>query len=180
MEDQNNFFELALKSADEKIAHINSEQHTLQSTLNQLLAEKTILLGTRRALLIQLGELSSPSDLAPPITSPAHKNTFKGMGLAAAARKFLTEIGQPQTHAAVVDALLKGNVKTASKRPGNSIRTSMQNHPDWFRWTKLDGDRGYWELVEWPPQGHSPGQLPEQAVEKSPEVPITAPFAIVR
>jgi len=27
----------------------------------------------------------------------------------------------------------------------------MQKHPDWFRWVKLPGDRGQWELVEWPP-----------------------------
>jgi hypothetical protein len=55
---------------------------------------------------------------------------------AAAARKYLFDVGRPQTHTQVVEALLKGNIKIASKHPGNFIRTSMQKHPDWFRWVK--------------------------------------------
>lgn len=154
--ENNNFFELALKAADEKIEVIDSEIATLQSALSKRLSEKTTLLGTRRALLIQLGEIAPGNDLAGPTTWSVSKKTFKGMGQASAARKHLSEIGRPQTHAEVVEALLKGHLKIASKHPGNSIRSSMQKHPEWFRWVKLNGDRGQWELVEWPQQVHQP------------------------
>jgi hypothetical protein len=150
--ENHNFFELALKAADEKIALIDGEIATLQFALSKLLSEKTILLGTRRALLIQLGEIAPGNDLAGPTTGSVSKKPFKGMGQARAARKHLSEIDRPQTHAEVVEALLKGHLKIASKHPGNSIRSSMQKHPEWFRWIKLNGERGQWELIEWPRQ----------------------------
>jgi hypothetical protein len=148
MEKQQDFFALALKQADEEIADIDSRQDSLQTELERMTATKNKLITTRRALLIQVGDL--PVDQSPlPQTSAASKS-FKGMSFAAAARKYLFDVGRPQTHTQVVEALLKGNIKIASKHPGNSIRTSMQKHPDWFRWVKRPGGRGQWELVEWP------------------------------
>lgn len=156
MENQHNFFELALQQADTKLALIDTEHDTLQSALKKLLTEKTILLGTRRALLIQLGEIAPEDHSTAQTTHSPTTKPFKGMGQARAARKYLSEIGRPQTHAEVVEALLKGHLKIASKHPGNSIRSSMQKHPEWFRWAKLNGDRGQWELVEWPQQVQQP------------------------
>lgn len=153
--ENHDFFELALKAADERIAVIDTETATLQSALSKLFTDKTILLGTRRALLIQLGEIAPAHESSGPAFSVS-KKPFKGMGQARAARKHLCEIGRPQTHAEVVEALLRGHLKIASKHPGNSIRSSMQKHPEWFRWVKLNGDRGQWELVEWPHQVQQP------------------------
>jgi hypothetical protein len=149
MEAQDNVFMLALKKADEQIGLIDGEHSSLRLQLERLVTEKTILLTTRRALLIQIGELPPEAQPMPQRTSTSRK-PFKGLSLAAAARKYLFDTGRPQTHAELVEALLKGNVKIASKHPANSIRTSMQKHPDWFRWNKPPGDRGRWELVEWP------------------------------
>jgi len=150
MENQPTIFELALKTVDEMIVEIDTQHNTLQSKLNSLVSDRAVLLGTRKALLVQLGEIAPAKGLVDEPSGLGLKNPFKGMGLAAAARKYLAELGLPRTHAEVVDALLKGNVKIASKHPGNSIRSSMQKHPDWFRWVKPNGDRGHWELIEWP------------------------------
>jgi len=93
MENPQSFFQSALDEADEKIAHIDSETLRMQAELRRKSEEKAILLGTRRALLVQLGKLapekSSPEDNATGIS----KNAFKGMAPAVAARKHLQEIG---------------------------------------------------------------------------------------
>jgi hypothetical protein len=172
MENQHNVFELALQQADTKLALIDTEHDTLQSALKKLLTEKTILLGTRRALLIQLGEIAPEDNSTAQTTHSPTTKPFKGMGQARAARKYLSEIGRPQTHAEVVEALLKGHLKIASKHPGNSIRSSMQKHPEWFRWAKLNGDRGQWELVEWP-------QQVQQPADTSPEDTTVAALSLV-
>ncbi len=169
MENQPNIFDQALKTADERIAVIDTQHNTLQAQLNNLLTERTILLGTRRALLIQLGEIVPQDNSIAQTTPSPTKKPFKGMGQARAARKYLSEIGRPQTHTEVVEALLKGYLKIASKHPGNSIRSSMQKHPEWFRWSKLNGNRGRWELVEWP-------QPVQQPVDTSPNDTNVATF----
>src|SRR5258706_4757838 len=140
MEKEQNFFALAINQADKQIAAIIRQYESLQLQLGSLVGQRTVLIGTRRALLIQEGELSP--DQTPLPQTPALTKSFKGMSLAVAARKYLFDTGRPQTHAEVVNALLKGNIKIASKHPGNSIRSSMQKHPDWFRWVKPNGDRG--------------------------------------
>jgi len=150
VENTDNHFQLALKAADLKIEAIESEHHTLQLTLSKLISDRTVLLSTRKALLIQLGELHPQTNSLPEVNFARSKNHFKGMGQAAAARKHLTEVGHSQTHAEVLEALLKGNFKTHSKRPSDSLRMAMQKRPDWFRWVKRPGDHGRWGLVEWP------------------------------
>ncbi len=150
MENQDSYFQLALREADENIARIDRESARIQTELRRLSTEKVILLGTRKALLIQLGELVPEKASDEEGTSSVSKNAFKGLGSAAAARKYLQEVGQAQTHQQVVDALVKGNAKSGSKRPSDSIRTSMQRRPEWFRWVKRKGSPGCWELVEWP------------------------------
>jgi len=148
MEHQQNFFALALKQADEEITDIDSRHDSLQAELEIMAAKKNKLITTRRALLIQVGDL--PADQSPLPQTSGPTKSFKGMSFAAAARKYLFDVGRPQSHAQVVEALIKGNIKIASKHPGNSIRSSMQKHPDWFRWVKRPNGRGQWELVEWP------------------------------
>lgn len=172
MENEHNFFRLALQQADTRLTHIDAECDTLQSTLKNRLTEKTVLLGTRRALLIQLGELAPEDHSTTQTTASPSTKPFKGMSQARAARKYLSEIGRPQTHAEVVEALLKGHLKIASKHPGNSIRSSMQKHPEWFRWAKRNGERGEWELVEWP-------QQLQQPVDTSPKDTTVAALSLV-
>ena len=174
MDEQNNAFAVALKEADERIAWTDNQCDTLRSQLEQRAAEKTILLGTRHALLIQVGDLPPEHQPLPQTASPS-KRPFKGLSLAAAARKYLFDVGQPQTHAQVVEGLLKGNVKIASKHPATSIRSSMQKRPDWFRWVKEDGDRGRWELVEWPPQSDPPADKTSEATTVTAALPATKP-----
>lgn len=159
MENTDNHFQLALKAADRKIEAIESEHHTLQLTLSKLISDRAVLLSTRKALLIQLGELNPETNSLAEVNFARSKNHFKGMGQAAAARKHLTEVGHSQTHAEVLEALLKGNFKTHSKRPSDSLRMAMQKRPDWFRWVKRPGDHGRWELVEWPTED-SPNTTP--------------------
>jgi hypothetical protein len=148
MEKEQNFFALALNQADEQIATIDRQCESLQGQLDLLTGKKTVLIATRSALLIQEGRLSP--DQTPLPQGPASTKSFKGLSLAAAARKYLFDKGRPQTHAEVLEALLKGKARIASRRPSNSIRSSMQKHPDWFRWVKRPNERGQWELVEWP------------------------------
>jgi hypothetical protein len=169
MEHQQNFFALALKQADAEITDIDSRHDSLQAELDMMAAKKNKLITTRCALLIQVGDL--PADQSPLPQTSVPLKSFKGMSFAAAARKYLFDVGRPQTHAQVVEALIKGNIKIASKHPGNSIRTSMQKHPEWFRWVKRPTDRGQWELVEWPIQD-SPVSVP--MVEK-----VTPTLALV-
>ena len=172
MENQDSFFQLALKEADEKIARIDSESARMQAELRSLSTEKVILLGTRRALLIQLGEIVPEKAPDEEVTSSVAKNAFKGLGSAAAARKYLQEVGHAQTHQQVVDALVKGNVKTGSKRPSDSIRTSMQRRPEWFRWVKRKGSPGCWELVEWPETSEAAAEEPAQTAPIAPALAL--------
>lgn len=152
MESGENVFQLALKEANETLSQVDVEHEVLNSKLKDLTDKKMILLSTRRALQIQVGEVA-PEPLSCTEAIPARtKNHFKGMGMAAAARKHLAEVGHAQSHAEILEALLKGNFKTQSKHPSGSLRTAMQKHPDWFRWVKQYGERGQWELVEWPIQ----------------------------
>jgi hypothetical protein len=170
MEKEQNFFALALIQADEKIAAIDRQCESLKLQLDALVSQKTVLIATRRALLIQEGDLS-PNQIPLPQSSAPTKS-FKGMSLAAAARKYIFDIGAPQTHAEVVGALLKENVRIASKHPGNSIRTSMQKHPDWFRWVKPNGDRGHWELVEWPSTIQQPREPSSETAAAGPNLSL--------
>jgi len=163
VEDEQNCFQLALNAADEAIAAIEGELDRLQAALTKLTSDKSVFLNTRRALLIQLGELTPEISLAPENNSKGSKNHFKGMGMAAAARRHLAEVGRAQTHAEVLEALLKGNFKTQSKHPSGSLRTAMQKRPDWFRWVKRPADRGRWELVEWPIQHNEDPMAPPTA-----------------
>ena len=81
--------------------------------------------------------------------SQVSRNAFKGMAPAQAARKHLLEIGHGMSHATLVKALLRGNVKTGSKHSTDTMRTALHRHKDWFVWKKEKGQRGIWELVEW-------------------------------
>lgn len=150
MESGETVFQLALKETNETISQLDVEHEVLNSKLKDLTNKKTILLSTRRALQIQVGEVA-PEPLSFTDVIPARsKNHFKGMSMAAAARTHLAEVGHAQTHAEILEALLKGNFKTQSKHPSGSLRTAMQKRPDWFRWVKRPNERGQWELVEWP------------------------------
>lgn len=171
MENTDNHFQLALEAADQKIEAIDSEHHTLQSTLSKLISDRAVLLSTRKALLIQLGELTPETHTTAEGNSARSKNHFKGMGQAAAARKHLTEVGHSQTHAEVLEALLKGNFKTHSKRPSDSLRMAMQKRPDWFRWVKRPGDHGRWELVEWPTED-GPNTTPPSSNSEPPTLSL--------
>jgi hypothetical protein len=153
MESGESVFQLALKEANEKLSQVDVEYRVLDSKLKDLTDKQKILLSTRLALQIQVGEVAPPEPLSfAEVISARSKNHFKGMGMAAAARKHLAEVGHAQTHAEILEALLKGNFKTQSKHPSGSLRTAMQKRPDWFRWVKRYGERGQWELVEWPIQ----------------------------
>ena len=81
--------------------------------------------------------------------SQVPRNAFKGMAPAQAARKYLLEIGHGMSHATLVKALLRGNVKTGSKHSTDTMRTALHRHKEWFVWKKEKGQRGIWELVEW-------------------------------
>lgn len=155
MENEQTCFQLALKQTDEKLTAIDREHEALHNTLTKLNADKSVLLNTQKALRIQLGEIP-PQLPSGPDGNAASKNQFKGMGQAAAARKYLAEVGHSKTHAELIDALLKRKFKTQSKRPSDSLRMAMQARPDWFRWIKRPGDRGRWELVEWPVENSNP------------------------
>lgn len=98
------------------------------------------------------------------------RNAFKGMSPAVAARTYLQKVGRPQTHAEVANALLMGSVMSASRRPADSFRTSMQRHPKWFRWTKKNGQVGTWALVEWQLAKDSSSDDANQAPE-TPQAP---------
>jgi hypothetical protein len=164
MESGESIFELALKETIEKLSQVDAEYDALDSKLKDLTDKKTILLSTHRALQIQVGEVAPPETLSfAEVISARSKNHFKGMGMAAAARKHLAEVGRAQTHAEVLEALLKGNFKTQSKHPSGSLRTAMQKRPDWFRWVKRPADRGRWELVEWPIQHYENPMAPTTA-----------------
>jgi len=175
MENAQSFFQSALDEADEKIAHIDSESLRMQGELRRKSEEKTILVGTRKALLIQLGKLAPEKSSLEDNATGVSKNAFKGMAPAVAARKHLQEIGHGLTHAELVEVLLKGNVKTDAKRPSDSIRTSIQRRPEWFRWVKRKGSTGYWELVEWPETGEA-----EAVAEQLADTPaIPPPLSLV-
>ncbi|HBB95573.1 MAG TPA: hypothetical protein DC054_09290 [Blastocatellia bacterium] len=164
MESGESVFQLALKEANEQLSQVDVEYDVLNSKLKDVTDKKTILLSTRLALQIQVGEVAPPEPLSfAQAISARSKNHFKGMGMAAAARKHLAEVGHAQTHAQVLEALLKGNFKTQSKHPSGSLRTAMQKRPDWFRWVKRPADRGRWELVEWPIHDENPMAPPTAA-----------------
>ncbi|MGH9971011.1 MAG: hypothetical protein ACREBG_24910, partial [Pyrinomonadaceae bacterium] len=77
------------------------------------------------------------------------RNSFKDMGVAEAARKYLGFLGRGCTHPELVQALLKGKVRSGAGHPDISFRTALQRRPDSFVWIKEKGSLGRWELTEW-------------------------------
>jgi hypothetical protein len=150
---------LALSEVEREIATVDAEAERITAEVANLAVKKRSLLKTLSGLKELLGQAEPeplPADsgsfneveLASTV-SHVSRNAFRGMGPAAAARKYLRDVGQRQTHAEVVDALLRGNVKSKAKYPSDSFRTAMQRRTDWFVWKKELGQFGYWELVEW-------------------------------
>lgn len=145
-----NAFQLALNQAEQKIAIIDAESARMTAELERLAVEKAVLVGTRKALRKQLGEVIPEEVNDEEGSSIVPRNYFRGIGPAEAARKYLQLLGHGCSHADMVQALLRGKVRSGSKRPADSFRTSIQRRSDWFRWKKEKGKVGKWELVEWP------------------------------
>lgn len=150
---------LALTEVEREIAVVDSEADRLTAGVMKLAVKKRSLLKTLRGLEELLGRVE-PEPLSPmnaslnEIEMPSgaysvSRNAFRYMGPAAAGRKLLRNTGHRLTHAELVDALLRGSVKSKAKYPSDSFRTAMQRRTDWFVWKKEVGHFGCWELVEW-------------------------------
>lgn len=150
---------LALAEVEREIATVDSEAERLTTESTKLAVKKRSLQKTLRGLEELLGRVPPeplPSNTGSfnegevaSSTSLVSRNAFRYMAPAAAARKFLRDVGHRLTHVEVVDALLRGNVKSKAKYPSDSFRTAMLRRSDWFVWKKEPGHFGCWELVEW-------------------------------
>jgi hypothetical protein len=159
MPDEVSLLPLALVEVEREIAAVDSEFETLTTKATTLAVKKGSLQKTQRGLAELLGRVpTEPSPLRIEAldkidlgsgTSLVARNAFRYMGPAAAARKLLRKMGHRMTHPEVVEALFRGNVKSRSKYPSDSIRAAMLRRKDWFVWKKEPGHFGYWELVEW-------------------------------
>jgi hypothetical protein len=156
-------FELALLRTQRDIADTDDEKARLEGEIVRMRSE-IARLDQRRVGFVNLGnELKkrlghevpedarrvSQQDDDDVSVSQVSRNAFKGMAPAQAARKYLLEIGHGMSHATLVKALLRGNVKTGSKHSTDAMRTALHRHKEWFVWKKEKGQRGIWELVEW-------------------------------
>jgi hypothetical protein len=150
---------LALVEVEREIAALNSEVKRLTTEATTLAMKKGSLQKTQRGLAELLGRVSTePSSLKidglnevdlGSGTSLVPRNAFRYLGPAAAALKLLRKMGHQMTHPEVVEALIRGNVKSKSKFPADSFRAAMLRRKEWFVWKKEPGQFGYWELVEW-------------------------------
>jgi hypothetical protein len=150
---------LALAEVEQDIGVVDVEAERLTTKLAELEVKKLSLQKTARGLQELLGIVPP----APATGNNGHvdpagavvntnllpRNVFRGMPPSAAARKFLRAIGHRVTHAELVEALVRGNVKSRAQYPSDSFRAAMMRRADWFVWKKEVGHFGYWELVEW-------------------------------
>lgn len=150
---------LALAEVERDIANTDAEVERLKGEISIREVKKQSLQKTARGLQELLGIVpAAPSALnhsslddveATTRTALLPRNVFRGMSPAAAARKFLRAVGHRATHAELVEALVRGNVKSRSRYPSDSFRAAMMRRTDWFVWKKEVGHFGCWELQEW-------------------------------
>jgi DNA-binding transcriptional regulator LsrR (DeoR family) len=76
-------------------------------------------------------------------------DTFLGMGIGDAARKFLTMMKRPQTTPQIADALKRGGIHSTAKHFSTTVYTSLSRQEDVLRL----GDK--WSLKEWHPNARS-------------------------
>ena len=75
--------------------------------------------------------------------------TFKGMSIAEAGRKYLLMLGRGVTTRELIDNLPKGGVVTEAQHLDAAFRNAMSRRPDWFVLIREKGRLGRWELAEW-------------------------------
>jgi hypothetical protein len=147
---------LALAEVEREIALVDSEAGRLTTAGSKLAVKKRSLEKTLRGLAELLGRVP-PEPLPSNIgffdegegssTSLVSRNAFRYMGPAAAARKLLRKVGHRLTHPEVVEALLRGNVKSKARFPSDSSGPQCLRRKEWFVWKKEPGHFGCWELV---------------------------------
>lgn len=156
-------FELALirterdiADEDDEVVRLEAEMVRMRSEIAQSGQRRAGFVALRNELKKRLGHDVPEEDARRANNqdddvsdSQVSRNAFKGMAPAHAAHKHLLEIGHGMSHAALVKALLRGNVKTGSKNSTDTMRTALHRHKEWFVWKKEKGQRGIWELVEW-------------------------------
>ena len=146
-----------IEAIDDEIKGLEGAIAGMQSEIVNLTQQKEICLDLSVSLKVRLG-LLPPQQKAATATNSSDedkpdfvvpKNFVQGMGPADGALKILRRRGKPIGHPELVQALLKGNVRSESKNTDVAFRTAMGRRKE-FVWVKEDGSRGFWALREWP------------------------------
>lgn len=146
-----------IEAIDDEIKGLEGTIAGMQSEIVNLTQQKEICLDLSVSLKVRLGMLpprqkaamttNSSNEDKPDFVVP--KNFVKDMGPADGALKILRRRGKPMGHPELVQALLKGNVRSESQNTDAAFRTALGRRKE-FVWVKEDGSRGFWALREWP------------------------------
>jgi hypothetical protein len=151
-------YEIARSDAEAELAYIDAETARMTAELAQLAFRRLTVIKILDAVKEGLGEVVPKNASMEGNTQSSEeldglslvaRNAYRGLGPAEAALKHLRLLEHGETHARLVEALLKGNVRSGSKHPADSFRTALQRRPNVFVWRKEQGRPGRWELKEW-------------------------------
>lgn len=159
----------ARNDLEAELAQIDAETARMSTELSELATRRLTVVTFFNAARAALGEvvpesntvggdLESREDEDIDGLSLVARNAFRALGPSQAAVKYLRLREQRVTHAELVKALEKGNVKSGSKRPSDSIRNALSRRPDLFVWIKEPAKVGRWGLKEWQKTEESPSE----------------------
>lgn len=125
-------------SYDVVIADLESKRDALNAAIEMLRALKAT------------GAVTLPSSVQAPTPKPANssdleipRDAFFGMTIPEAAKKYLSMVKATKPNTELCNALLKGGFKTQAANFAETVRSTLQRHPDFV---KVSGE---WGLQEW-------------------------------
>jgi len=152
---------VARNDLEAELAQIDAETTRMTTELAELATRRLMVVKFFNAAREALGEVAptvpESTDVGGDVDdqedmdglSLVARNAFRGLGPVAAALKHLRTCEKELTHAELVKALEKGNLKSGSKRLSDSVRNALSRRPDLFVWKKEPGKVGRWGLKEW-------------------------------
>lgn len=170
-----------IEAIDDEIRGLEGTIAGMQNEIANLIQKKENCLGLSVSLKVRLGQIPPPKKASmEPVESNEDKREFvvtknfvKGMGPADGALKILRKVGKPMSHPALVQALLKGSVRSESKNADVAFRTAIGRRKE-FVWVKKLGARNVWALREWPGYEHYESAAKVQKLESAEVRPALA------
>ncbi len=135
-----------MSSAEGRLLVVANERADAVTVLERLAAAQERELRETQALLARL-----KGGMAVVVPQPGQEPVsaeYAELGPIEAIRRYMTEVGTPQTTRELADALLARGLRTRSRNFTASIHATLKNAPGDFK----RNERGQWELLALPSQ----------------------------